>query len=53
VVNHYLVLAFGFLWVIFMLYAWSLSRRQSKLKRDLDELKSQLREQPPTGSTSL
>jgi CcmD family protein len=39
VVNKYLFLAFSALWVIFFLYAWSLSRRQAHLRKELEELK--------------
>ena len=42
----YLFLAFAACWVIFMLYSWHLSRRQSHLARDLEELKSQLQKEP-------
>jgi CcmD family protein len=51
-VNGYLFLAFAALWLIFFLYVWSLSRRQARLKKDLDELKNKLREEPSTGSHS-
>jgi CcmD family protein len=44
VVNKYLFLAYSFVWVIFMLYAWNLSRRQTRLKKELDELKSKVAE---------
>ena len=40
--NTYLFLAFSALWVIFFLYAWSLSRRQARVRKELDELKSSL-----------
>ena len=39
-VNKYLLLAFSALWAIFFLYAWSLSRRQAHLGKELEELKS-------------
>jgi CcmD family protein len=39
VVNRYLFLAYAFVWIIFMGYAWSLSRRQSRLLKELEELK--------------
>ncbi len=45
-VNHYLFLAYGAVWLIFMLYAWSLSRRQTELRKDLEDLKSKIQEQP-------
>jgi len=38
--NEFLFLAYGFVWIIFMLYAWNLSRRQARLKKDLENLKS-------------
>ena len=38
--NKYLFLAYTLVWIVFMLYAWSLSRRQAKLRRDLDEIKA-------------
>jgi CcmD family protein len=40
--NRFLFLAYGFVWIIFMLYAWNLSRRQSRLRRELEELKRQV-----------
>ena len=40
-VNKYLFLAFSALWVIFFVYAWSLSRRQAHLRKELEELKNQ------------
>jgi CcmD family protein len=42
VVNHYLVGAFSLAWLLFGVYAWSLSRRQERLKNELDELKKRL-----------
>ena len=39
-VNIYLFVAFSALWVIFFIYAWSLSRRQARLRKELEELKS-------------
>jgi CcmD family protein len=47
-VNTYLMLAYALLWLIFMLYAWSLSRRQARLRRELNEVKSRL----PGGQSS-
>jgi CcmD family protein len=38
-VNIYLVLAYGFVWGIFMLYAWMIHRRQQRLERELEDLK--------------
>jgi CcmD family protein len=40
VLNLYLFLAFSALWVLFFIYAWSLSRRQARLQKELEELKS-------------
>jgi CcmD family protein len=42
VVNTYLFLAYTFVWLIFILYAWSLSRRQARLRRELEELKNKV-----------
>ena len=39
-VNKFLFLAYAFVWILFMLYAWSLSRRQSRLLKELEDLKS-------------
>ena len=39
-VNKFLFLAYAFVWILFMLYAWSLSRRQSRLLRELENLKA-------------
>lgn len=41
-VNHYLVAAYALAWLIFGLYAWSLSRRQARLRKELDDLKRKL-----------
>jgi CcmD family protein len=48
----YLFLAFAACWLIFMLYAWLLSRRQARLQRELEDLKATLWNQPPAGHTS-
>jgi len=40
VVNTFLFLAYAFVWIIFMVYAWSLSRRQRRLQKELEELKA-------------
>jgi len=48
VVNKYLFLAYSFVWLIFMLYVWNLSRRQTRLKKDLDEVKSKVAESAST-----
>ena len=41
-VNKYLALAFGLLWLIFIVYAWSLSRRQTRLKKEVEDLQKKL-----------
>jgi len=44
VVNKYLFLAYAFVWLIFILYTWNLSRRQASLQKELDELKRKVGE---------
>ena len=51
-VNKYLFLAYAFFWLIFILYAWNLSRRQTRLKKELDELKNKVAESAPDPHTS-
>jgi len=41
-VNTYLFLAYTLVWLIFILYAWNLSRRQEKLRKELEDLKAKL-----------
>lgn len=43
-VNKYLVAAYSLVWLIFMVYAWSLSRRQERLKKNLADLEARVRE---------
>ena len=43
--NKFLFLAYAFVWILFMLYAWSLARRQIRLQKEMEELKER------TGST--
>ncbi len=43
-VNKYLFLAYAFVWLIFILYTWNISRRQASLKKELDELKHRVGE---------
>ncbi|HET7213933.1 MAG TPA: CcmD family protein [Terriglobia bacterium] len=50
-VNKYLFLAYSFVWLIFMLYAWNLSRRQTRLQKELDEVKSKVAESASTASS--
>jgi preprotein translocase subunit YajC len=40
--NGYLVVAYGLVWGIFMLYAWVIYRRQQRLEREVEELKRAL-----------
>lgn len=47
-VNKYLFLAYSFVWLIFMLYAWNLSRRQTRLQEELDEVKAKVAESAST-----
>ncbi len=46
--NKYLFLAYTFVWLIFILYAWNLSRRQARLRRELEELKRKVSEPAPS-----
>lgn len=39
--DKFLFLAYGLVWIVFMLYAWSLSRRQARLRRDVEEMKAE------------
>jgi len=48
VVNKYLFLAYSFVWLIFVLYVWNLNRRQTRLKKELDEVKSKVTESAST-----
>lgn len=50
--NTYLFLAFASFWLIFFIYAWVLSRRQARLKEELEELKGKLQENPPSKTPS-
>jgi CcmD family protein len=52
VVNKYLFLAYTFVWLIFILYAWNLSRRQARLRREIEELKRRVSE-PSSVSSSM
>lgn len=40
--NVFLFLAFSFVWLIFVVYAWSLSRRQEQLQAELEKLERKL-----------
>ena len=37
-----LYLAYSLAWLIFVLYAWSISHRHERLKKELDELKKKM-----------
>jgi CcmD family protein len=37
--NSFLFAAYALVWIIFMVYAWNISRRQGQLRKDLEELK--------------
>lgn len=37
--DKFLFLAYGLVWIVFMLYGWSLWRRQARLRKDLEEMK--------------
>ena len=41
-VNTYLFLAYALVWVLFMIYAWSLARRQSRLHKEMEDLKARV-----------
>jgi CcmD family protein len=41
-VNTFLFLAYSIVWVIFVAYAWSLSRRQARLRKELEDLKAKI-----------
>ncbi|HUZ47970.1 MAG TPA: CcmD family protein [Terriglobia bacterium] len=51
-VNKYLFLAYAFTWLIFILYAWNLSRRQARLRKELEEVKRRISE-PSSATTSM
>ena len=37
--NNFLFAAYALVWIIFMIYAWNISRRMTQLRKDLEELK--------------
>jgi CcmD family protein len=51
VFNKYLFLAYTFVWLIFILYAWNISRRQARLRKELEDVKDKVSE-PSSGSPS-
>jgi CcmD family protein len=40
--NIFLFLAYSLVWIVFMLYAWRLSVRQSRLAREMEDLQKKL-----------
>lgn len=46
-VNTYLFLAYALVWIIFMLYAWNLSRRQQRLLKELKDLQARMASNRP------
>jgi CcmD family protein len=40
--NLYLFLAYAFVWLIFFIYVWNLSRRRQRLEKELDELQARI-----------
>ena len=40
--NGYLVVAYGFVWALFTIYAWVIHTRQQTLEREVAELKKTL-----------
>jgi CcmD family protein len=49
-VNTFLFLAFSFVWLIFVVYAWSLSRRQEQLRAEIRKLERKLQSGESTDS---
>jgi len=47
VLNPYLFLAYSLVWLIFSLAAWNVSRRQDKLKKELEDLKARIQIRKP------
>ena len=41
-VNTFLFLAYSIVWVIFVVYAWTLSRRHARLRKELEDLKTRV-----------
>ena len=40
--NEYLFLAYSFVWLIFFVYVWSVSRRRAILQKELSELQARI-----------
>lgn len=49
-VNKFLFAAYSLVWLIFILYAWNLSLRQARLRRELEDLKNRNKEKLPPDS---
>ncbi len=45
--DKFLFFAYGLVWIVFVIYAWVMTRRQSKLRHELEELKSKAEERQP------
>lgn len=41
-VNVYLLVAYAFVWGIFMVYAWVINSRQKRLETEIEELRKEL-----------
>jgi len=50
-VNWYLFAAYSFVWLIFVVYVWILAQRQTRLIKELAELRNKLREAASAGSS--
>jgi len=49
-VNWYLFAAYSFVWLIFVVYVWILARRQTRLIKELADIKNKLRKEAPVDS---
>lgn len=38
--DKYLFFAYALVWVVFMIYAWALQRRQNRLRAEIEDLKA-------------
>jgi CcmD family protein len=50
--NPYLAAAYAFVWVTFILYDWTLSRRRARLSRELEGLKNRAQDSPASEPSS-
>lgn len=48
--NKYLFLAYSFVWLIFFVYVWNLSRRRQRLQKELEELQARIKKEGHPGS---